>query len=364
MGCMESSEVPPDEIAAELYRHMSAHNMEAFEGLAHSALWHQGRQPDWAFIRRVLSAKIVTTSKDWKETLIHYAVRFNEKVFLDEMMQYDPDLNAENSHGNNILHTCCVAGASVDVFALLTKELRVPAPNGSSSGAPPSGSPMSPSRSDSVLDRPNEDGDCPIHLAARNHFGWLVEMLLELGAMRNATNREGDTALRMMQTAQRNPLARGNATAVARKKTTKIWWDRYKMHLPFVIALLEADESAQTILQNHITQQQNLLDVAGAGEQNRSSGSFEMTGTSGGGSANGGDGTTLGGSARPSPPLAGAALGPNGLIGLPQAQSRRSSNGLVANSSQNNSGTYGVKSIGSKRLLNTNSFSGVGSEAK
>jgi hypothetical protein len=356
MGCMESSEVPADDIAAELYRHMANHNLESFEGLAHSALWHQGRQPDWAFMRRVLAAKVVTTSKEWKETLIHYAVRFNEKVFLDEMMQYDPDLNSENSHGNNVLHTCCVAGASVEVFALLTKELRVPAPSGDDSAAA-----MAPSTtaSDSVLNRPNEDGDCPLHLAARNHFGWLVELLLELGANRNATNREGDTAVRMLHNAQRNPLARGNATAVVRKKTTKMWWERSKMHLPYIIALLEGDASAQTILQNHIAQQQNLLDVAGAAEHNRSSGSFEMTGTSGGGSANGGD--ALAGSTRPSPPLAGAALGPNGLVGI----QRRVSNSLAATASQNNSGTYGSKSVGSKqRPVNSTSFSGVGSEAK
>lgn len=357
MGCMESSEVPPDEIARELYRHMSNHNLESFEGLAHSALWHKGRLPDWEFMRNVLTVKIETTSGDWKETLIHYAVRFNEKVFLEEMIQYDPDLKATNTHGNNVLHTCCVAGASADVFALLTKELRAVVPT-TMANSTNSGSPQSPSTSNSVLDKPNDDGDCPLHLAARNHFGWLVESLLELGALRNCANRDGDTPLQLLRNAhQRNPLSRGNAAAVPRKKTTKTWWERYKMHLPYIIALLEGDETAPTILQNFITQQQNLLDVGAAGENNRSSGSFEMTGTSGGGSANGGDGATLGGSSRPSPPLASAALGTNGLV-----PPRRASNGLVA--SQQNSGTFGVKSVGTKRLLNTNSFTTVGSEAK
>lgn len=218
MGCSESSEFNYDEIAGDVYYYATKKQYVKCDEVLHAILWHDNRHPDWEMAKKVVTTNIATTSHEWKETILHYAVRLNDLELLAKILNYDPPLDVSNSHGNSVLHTCCVVGCSAETFKLLVKDQI---------------------QNDLVrcLHQTNEQGDMPLHLATRNQFGWLVEAILQCGADAVRTNGEGDTPLDIVELAlKRNPLTtRGHVT---RMKTMKDWWKASEMEYAYIRQLL------------------------------------------------------------------------------------------------------------------------------
>lgn len=175
MGCVES--VSNDEICLELYRYLLVGDHEKLDAALNQMLWETGN-PRWQYLRNLITTQFRVPEVEWRGSLLHHAVRLNDAKALSILTGYEPTIDGENSNGNTPLHTACVVGSSAMVVSILLKD----APNLAS-----------------VVNQRNDLSETALHMACRNHFGWIVELLLAMPEVRwDLLDREDRTPFQLL----------------------------------------------------------------------------------------------------------------------------------------------------------------------
>ena len=139
-----------------------------------------------------------------RETLLHMSIRLHHVTMVKYFVSHEPKMRRKNTLGNEVLHMLCLVGSPLEVVEAICSRLNQDA-----------------------FESTNEDGDMPIHIAAKNRFGWIVKGLIDCGADGKVVNGDNCT-----------PMQCARVGAVPHPRRHMEWWDPATMTFEYLQKVL------------------------------------------------------------------------------------------------------------------------------